>query len=43
MFHPTTPSYNSRCFLKNGTGEEVAASGGLSVVSGFLKSSLASS
>lgn len=40
MFHPTTPSYNSRCFLKNGTGQEVVASGGLSVVSGYLKSAL---
>ncbi|CZR69845.1 uncharacterized protein PAC_19745 [Phialocephala subalpina] len=42
MFDPTTPSRNSVCFLKSGTGEEVVANGGLSVVSGYLKSSLPS-
>ncbi|KAF8860001.1 hypothetical protein BDZ45DRAFT_741857 [Acephala macrosclerotiorum] len=28
MFDPTTPSRNSICFLKSGTGEEVMANGG---------------
>lgn len=40
MFDPSIPSRNSGCYLKNGTGEEVVASGSLSVVSGYLKSAL---
>ncbi|KAE8443688.1 hypothetical protein EG329_001460 [Mollisiaceae sp. DMI_Dod_QoI] len=36
MFDPTTPSRNSICFLKNGTGEEVVASDGLSVEAGGI-------
>lgn len=42
MFDPQMPSRNMGCWLKNGTGEEVVASGGLSVVSGYLKSALPS-
>lgn len=42
MFDPTTPSRNSVCFLKSETGLEIVANGGVSVVSGYLKSALPS-